>query len=177
MQPETPTENRRRAMKKSTRKSAAITALLIAFAVPALAQFEVAPDQFAEPEPSARTKLQDQIFEQKSALESYQAAIAAKAKEVEQAHAFLDTPGGIEDMANAQLRAYQQECELSALRNSLAEPIRVAQAKLAELTGELTVASTEKPAGNATTAPIQRASVHKAHGNINSQPILRAAMR
>lgn len=165
-------------MKKSTRKYfAAMTALLIAFTVPALAQFEVAPDHFADPERSASVKLQDQIFEQQTALESYQTTIAAKAKDVEEARAFLDTPGGIEDMANAQLRAYQQERELAALRFSLAEPIRVAQAKLAELTGELTVANTEKPAGSATATPVQRASAHKTHGNVNSQPILRAGMR
>jgi hypothetical protein len=177
MQPETPTEKRRRAMKKSTRNFAAMTALLIVLAVPALAQFEVAPDHFADPEPSASAKLQDQIFEQQTALESYQAMIAAKAKDVEEARGFLDTPGGIEDMAHAQLRAYQQERELAALRNSLAEPIRVAQAKLAELTGELTVASAEKPAGSATATPVQRASAHKAHGNITFKPMLRAAMR
>lgn len=155
-------------MKNQTMNFAALATLMLAFAAPALAQFEVAPDHFASPSQSASAKWQDQFFEQQAILKSYQALIAAKAKEVEQAGEFLNTAGAMDDYGYAQLAAYNQECELAALRDSLAEPMRMAQATLNSLTDELAMASSEQP------APVLSASAHKAHSKTSSGPSLYA---
>jgi hypothetical protein len=111
--------------------------LLIMFAVPALAQFEVSPDHFDDNSSSARqanhsnsvTSLRLRIAEQKKLLAGYQDQLQQKSALVARARQALGNSGS----AATRNDYFRQKSELRELRESLAGPVRNAQLALAGL--------------------------------------------
>ena len=113
------------------------TLLLMMFAVPAVAQFEVSPDHFDDNPSSSRqadhsnsvTGLRLQIAEQKKLLAGYQDRLLQKSALVAKARQSL----GNLDSAAARNDYLRQKGELRELHQSLAGPVRNAQLALARL--------------------------------------------
>ncbi|HEY1525553.1 MAG TPA: hypothetical protein VGH51_04880 [Candidatus Angelobacter sp.] len=111
--------------------------LLMMFAVPAVAQFEVSPDHFDDnPSSSPQadhsnsvTSLRLQIAEQKKLLASYQDRLLQKSALVAKARQALGNSGS----AAARNDYFRQKSELRELHQSLAGPVRNAQLALARL--------------------------------------------
>lgn len=111
--------------------------LLMMFAVPAVAQFEVSPDHFDDNPSSSRqadhsnsvTGLRLQIAEQKKLLDGYQDQLLQKSALVAKARQALGNSGS----AAARNDYFRQKSELRELRQSLAGPVRNAQLALARL--------------------------------------------
>lgn len=111
--------------------------LLMMFAVPAVAQFEVSPDHFDDNPSSSRqadhsnsvTGLKLQIAEQKKLLASYQDRLLQKSALVAKARQALGNSGS----AAARNDYFRQKSELRELHQSLAGPVRNAQLALARL--------------------------------------------
>ena len=111
--------------------------LLMMFAVPAFAQFEVSPDHFDDNPSSSRqadhsnsvTGLKLQIAEQKKLLAGYQDRLLQKSALVAKARQALGNSGS----AAARNDYFRQKSELRELRQSLAGPVRDAQLALARL--------------------------------------------
>jgi hypothetical protein len=111
--------------------------LLMMFAVPAVAQFEVSPDHFDDNPSSSRqadlsnsvTGLKLQIAEQKKLLAGYQDRLLQKSALVAKARQALGNSGS----AAARNDYFRQKSELRELRQSLAGPVRNAQLALARL--------------------------------------------
>jgi len=109
--------------------------------VPAVAQFEIAPDHFgdspsknedaADSIPSAALK--QQIAEQSSLLADYRRQIQAQAALVEEARQLLISPEGSADEGGESIALTISEKKLQALQRLLEGPIRVAEANLASL--------------------------------------------
>lgn len=123
--------------------------LLVAMlAIPALAQFEVDPDHFDSPDQiverssghsrKATSRRQDevrkQIASQQARLESDRKQIEVKAALVEEARQILISAGSHDGAGESVF--YIRQKELEALQQSLAAPIREAEAVLAALEGE-----------------------------------------
>jgi hypothetical protein len=111
--------------------------LLMMFAVPAVAQFEVSPDHFDDNPSSSRqgdhsnsvTSLKLQIAEQKKLLASYQDRLLQKPALVTKARQAFGNSGSV----TARNDFLRQKSELRELRQSLADPVRDAQLALARL--------------------------------------------
>src|SRR6185437_16285527 len=111
--------------------------LLMMFAVPALAQFEVSPDHFDDNPSSSQqadhsksvTSLRLQIAEQKKLLAGYQDQLLQKSALVTKARQALGNSGN----AAARNEYFRQKSELRELHQSLAGPVRNAQLALARL--------------------------------------------
>lgn len=112
-------------------------------ALPALAQFEVSPDHFDEMSGASsqnsdsrrHDELRQQIAIQQARLEIYRKQIEAEAALVEEARQILISAGS-PDGAGEIVDLYMRQKALEALRQSLAGPIREAQAVLAGLERE-----------------------------------------
>lgn len=111
--------------------------LLMMFAVPAFAQFEVSPDHFDDnPSSSPQvahsnpvTSLKLQIAEQKKLLASYQDRLLQKSALVAKARQAL----GNSSSAAARNDYFRQKSELRELRQSLGGPVHDAQIALVRL--------------------------------------------
>lgn len=109
--------------------------------VPAVAQFEIAPDHpgdgplknanAADSNPAGA--LRQQIAEQTLLLEDYRRQIQAQAALVEEARQLLISPEGSADEAGESIALSVSEKRLQALQGFLEDPIRVAEANLALL--------------------------------------------
>lgn len=122
---------------KLNAKSYCFTLLLLMFAAPAFAQFEVSPDHFDDTPSSSRqvdhsksvTGLRLQIAEQKKLLAGYQDQLLQKSALVAKARQASGNSGS----AAARNDYFTQKSELRELRQSLAGPIHNAQLALARL--------------------------------------------
>jgi hypothetical protein len=111
--------------------------LLMMFAVPAFAQFEVSPDHFDDNTASSRqadhansvTSLKLQIAEQKKLLAGYQDQLLQKSALVTKAQQALGNSGS----AAARNDYFRQKSELRELRQSLAGPVHNVQLALVRL--------------------------------------------
>jgi hypothetical protein len=111
--------------------------LLVMFAVPAFAQFEVSPDHFDD-NPSSSPKvahsnsaanLKLQIAEHKKLLANFQDRLLEKSALVAKARQTLKDSGSV----TARNDFLKQKSELRELRQSLAVPVQNAQLALARL--------------------------------------------
>ena len=124
-------------MKLNARYYCLALLLLMMFAVPAFAQFEVSPDHFDDNPSSSRqadhsksvTSLRLQIAEQKKLLAGYQDQLLQKSALVTKARQAFGNSGN----AAARNELLRQKSELRELRQSLTDPVRNAQLALARL--------------------------------------------
>ena len=124
-------------MKLNARYYCLALLLLMMFAVPALAQFEVSPDHFDDNPSSSQqadhsksvTSLRLQIAEQKKLLAGYQDQLLQKSALVTKARQALGNSGN----AAARNELLRQKSELRELRQSLTDPVHNAQLALARL--------------------------------------------
>ncbi len=120
-------------------KSAAVALCFLSLTagLPAMAQFEVAPDHFdtpVTPAPAlaqARTELSAQIASQHRRLEALQAQLKKKAERVEELHEEAISAGIQGDGASGSIDAYRQEKkELDRLAQALTPEIEGIKANL-----------------------------------------------
>jgi hypothetical protein len=124
-------------MKLNARYYCLAVLLLMMFAVPAFAQFEVSPDHFDDnPSSSPQadhsksvTSLRLKIAEQKKLLAGYQGQLLQKSALVAKARQAL----GNSSSAAARNDYFRQKSELRELRQSLGGPVRNAQLALVRL--------------------------------------------
>ena len=129
--------NRSRVPISQKAKFAAGALMMLCFAAPAVAQFEVSPDHFDEQSSSVVTQItpeqqrvQAGITEQKRILDSYYAQIRNKSQEVEAIWQDLIAHG---TEAGQDLALSARQKQLDQLRTELAAQIGAAEATLASL--------------------------------------------
>ncbi|HEX7288669.1 MAG TPA: hypothetical protein VF532_20965 [Candidatus Angelobacter sp.] len=123
------------------RKHLGTTFLFVLFlAAPALAQTEIAPDQYpasdevaAQPASTHATQLDQRIAVQQAILAGYRAQIKAKTEQVAAASQALQLASGVGAMETF----VAQQKELQKLLQSLASAVRGAEITLAQLQSEL----------------------------------------
>jgi hypothetical protein len=132
---------------------AILAAMGIGLSAPAMAQFEVAPDHFAD---NAQEQAQPKISKHEQALDSrtrelqseldgYQWQIKQHASAVEAARRMANGAGGEGEFAPLFIDEYvQRYCELEQLKQTLAPLIQLAQTKLSQLTSGLAATAPEK---------------------------------
>jgi hypothetical protein len=130
-----------------------LAAMGIGLTAPATAQFEVAPDHFADntsEQAQGQTSkhepaLDTRIRELQSELDGYQWQIKQRASAVEAARRLANGAGGEGEFAPLFIDEYvQRYCELEQLKQTLAPLIRLAQTTLSQLTSGLAATVPEK---------------------------------
>lgn len=130
-----------------------LAAMGIGLTAPAMAQFEVAPDHFADnaqEQAQAQTSKHEQaldssIRELQSELDGYQWQIKQRASAMEAARRLANGAGGEGEFASIFIAEYVQRYnELEQLKQTLAPLIRLAQTKLTQLTSGLAATVPEK---------------------------------
>jgi chromosome segregation ATPase len=136
------------------KRMASVSVLMLAAALTASAQFEVAPDHFVDDNVSvaastpAADRLQQEIAEQQAALQASKAMLQTGEEKVEQLRQEAISAGIQGDGAGPQISAYREEqTRFEVLRSSLASRITTAEATLVSLQDELAAlgAPTSKP--------------------------------
>ncbi len=130
------------------KKMATVYLLMLAAALPASAQFEVAPDHFtgdrdaiADSTPAA-DQLRDKIAEQQAKLQACKATLAAREEKVEELRQEAVSAGIQGDGAGPQISAYLGEKhDVEVLRSAITVRIKAAESVIASLQDELAALS------------------------------------
>ncbi len=130
------------------KRMATVYLLMLAAALPASAQFEVAPDHYTDDREAisasmpAADQLRHKIAEQQSALQASKAMLAAREQKLEELRQDAISAGIEGDGAGPQLSAYQAEQhDVEILRSAVAVRIQAAESVIASLQDELAAQS------------------------------------
>jgi len=168
---------RKAAMKVMKYRVAFATLMLVSFAAPSLAQFEISPSHFGDGDASAaraaapQQQIQRKIAEQKTILADCQTRIQVKSDEIAAVTEDLGVRGNEAGQAEA-LWIHQRELE--SLRAELAPQISTAKAILASLQTEITDLAAKVESGSQ--HPAVKVRPTSAHRKPSPATSMRAAL-